>query len=182
MDRVIFLERLQYLVELSSAGLLATARTLPKHWDKAGITVRTVASKFTPDHRSRMSALVGDPTKGLPIGNGLRALREPWEKGMLRSKRRLQIVTPDGTTVTTIIRPKAKSQVVATMVNTSRKDSIPTERLAKSYESFGFRPDRTELNKAIDIPAQANLRTMYPEIADRAGGIPMIRRPSKKKP
>ena len=177
MERVIFLERLRGLVELSRAGLSATFKVLPKHWDKRGITVRAVASKFLPQSND----LVGDPTKGIRLGNGLRALRERWQSGMLKSKRRLQVVTPDGTTITTLTRPRAKSWVVETLVNTDRPGEIDTQKLAKSYQAtMGFKPDASEISKMAKAYGVSDVT--IPQMAEKTGGIPMIRRPSKKKP
>ena len=176
MNRVVFLERLARLAELSRAGLSATMKALPKHWDHRGITARAVASEFTPSNN-----LVGDPLQGLKVGNGLRALREPWRPGMLKSKRRLQLVTPDGTTITTITRPRAKSWVVQSLVNTERPGSIDTQKLAKSYQStMGFKPDVAEIAKMEKAYGVSGVT--IPEIAEKTGGIPMIRRPAKKKP
>lgn len=176
MNRVIFLGKLKGLVELSRAGLSATIKALPKHWDARGITVRAVASEFLPSNN-----LVGDPAKGMKLGNGLSALREPWRKGMLKSKRRMQIITPDGTTITTITRPRAKSWVVQSLVNTERPASIPTQKLAKSYQAtMGFKPDAAEIAKMAKDYGVSGVTV--PEVAEKTGGIPMIRRPSKKKP
>jgi hypothetical protein len=176
MDRVVFLERLARLAEFSRAGLSATFKVLPKHWDKRGITARAVASKFLPQSND----LVGDPTKGIKLDNGLRALRERWQPGMLKSKRRLQVVTPDGTTITTLTRPRAKSWIVQTLVNTERPSSIDTQKLAKSYQStMGFKPDAAEISKMAKAYGVSGVT--IPEIAEKTGGIPMIRRPSKMK-
>ena len=176
MNRVVFLERLRGLVELSRAGLSATMKALPKHWDHRGITARAVASEFTPSNN-----LVGDPSQGLKVGNGLRALREPWRPGILKSKRRLQLVTPDGTTITTITRPRAKSWVVQSLVNTERPGSIDTQKLAKSYQAtMGFKPDANEIAKMAKDYRVSSIT--IPELAEKTGGIPMIRRPVKKKP
>lgn len=176
MNRVVFLERLRGLVELSRAGLLATIKKLPQHWDKRGITARAVASEFSPSNN-----LVGDPSRGMKLGNGLRALREPWRPGMLKSKRRLQLVTPDGTTITTITRPRKKVWSVESLVNTERPSSIGTEKLAKSYEAtMGFKPDAAEIAKMAKAYGESGVTPS--QVAQKTGGIPMIRRPSKKKP
>jgi hypothetical protein len=164
---------LRRLVELSRAGLVATLKTLPEHWDHRGITVRAVASEFIPSNN-----LVGDPTKGIRLRRGLRAIREPMVKGMRKSKRRLQIVTPDGTTITTITRPRRGTWEVQSLVNTERTGSIGTEKLARSYEgTMDFKPDMAQIrktSKAYRVP------TVTPsEMAQKTGGIPMIRRPSK---
>lgn len=100
---------------------------------------------------------------------------------MLKSKRRLQLVTPDGTTITTITRPRTKSWFVQSLVNTERPGSIPTQKLAKSYQStMGFKPNAAELAKMAKDYGVSGVTV--PEVAEKTGGIPMIRRPLKKKP
>jgi hypothetical protein len=177
MDRLVFLERLVRLAEFSRAGLRAVFRELPKHWDKRGITARAVASSFTPGEM-----LIGDPKGGLAIGGGLRALREPYQAGMKKSKRRLQLVTPDGTTIATITRPRKKVWSVESLVNTERTSSVPTTKLAKSYKSLmGFKDDRKAINKTIR-DYQVGRDVPLDEFADKTGGIPLVRPPAKRKP
>lgn len=172
MNRREFRARLLRLVELSQRGLLAIFKRLPEHWDRRGITVKAVASSFEP---ARVP-LFGDPKKGLPIGRGLRMLREPWRPGMLKTRRRFQVVTPDGTTIGTMSRGRGRTWHVQSIENTLRKSRIPTEKLAASYETMAqFRPDAAELRK---MAKAYGVGKVTPALAgEKAGGIPMIRRP-----
>ena len=165
--------RLTQILELGIGGLKKLVKVIPEHLDRRGITAVTTASAYTPKH-----AIM--PGKGLAV-DGLRAIRQPWRPGLLKSRRKLQIVDDVTGTQMTVTRPMKRKWSIESLSNASSAAPATNEGLQRGYGRYGFVPNRPLIARQLrQMPGAPAARSVTNEkVTEHAGGLPMIRRPQR---